>query len=332
MENDQPSIGVADLADALADDPIETDELDNEPDDDEGQQKGDVEADEPEEAEDLEEEPEEEVEEEAEEPEAEAESEKYQVTIKNSQGEDETQELTLNDLAEGYMKGSDYSRKTQQAAADARAMQQEYTNATQEIHTQSAKQIQQLREYVIQSISPQLQEFTPQLAQTDPAKYVELQALQTHAQQQIATLDQFQAQANEQASQAEMAARYEQEERSRETLQAHVPDYGTPEYQDKVMKFANDAYGISQEDLQFLSSSPVFKDGGILDSGAVIRVINDAMQFRALESQKPIQMKKVKSAPRVIKPKAPKPKSRSRAAERRFKKTGSIADFAATLD
>jgi len=322
--SDQPNQGVEDLAELLSDDPIkETEELeeDEHTSDDDGQLEDDEDADDEDEADEPDDE------------EEQAKGEKFKLTVKNEQGEDEEKELTLEELAEGYMLSSDYTRKRQSDAATEQQRQTEYLSNTQRVHQQSAEQIEQLKAFVVNQVSPQLQQLTPQLAQTDPALYIQLQAEQQQAQQTLQQLDQVKRQSLEQASQAENAARTQRLDSNREYLQSHVPEYGKPEYQDKIMNFAEKTYGISKSDLMFLTNAPAFKEGGILDSGVVVHLLNDAMKYRNLETQKPIQMKKVKSAPKVIRPNAPQPKNRTRnkEASNRLAKFGRVEDLAEFL-
>lgn len=318
MENNQPDQGVEDLAALLSDDPIEEledDELEDEQldDDDEGQLEDDDEA---------------ELEDEAE---PEQEAEKYAVTVKNENGEDEQKELTLEELAQGYMLNSDYTRKRQAEAETLRQKEYEYQSAVVRVQNESANQIEQLKNFVIQSVAPQLQELTPQLAQTDPAKWVELNAMQQSVQSMLGQLDQTKSQYEAQSTQYELQGRQQFLQNAKEYLNATVPKYSDPEFNKQITEFAGKTYGIKAQDLNFLTSAPIFKDGGVLDSGKFIHILHDAMKYNEMKSQKPIQMQKVKSAPKVIKPKAPQPKQRNRDAARRLAKHGRIEDLAEFL-
>ena len=130
--SDQPDEGVQDLADAFSEDPIEEieelKEEDEQVDDEDGQPEEEDE-DEESEADEEETEPEEE---------ATSDGEKFKLTVKNERGEDEEKELTLEELAEGYMLSSDYTRKRQAEAETVRQKEVEYQNAFIQTQTQSA--------------------------------------------------------------------------------------------------------------------------------------------------------------------------------------------------
>lgn len=329
--NDQADMAVEELAEALDDDPtMETDELeeDEQTSDQEGQLDEDDEADDDaEQDEDEDDEGEEESE-----PEPSDVDQKFKLTVKNDKGEDEDVELTLSELASGYMRDSDYTRKRQVEAETLRQKEAEYQSAVIQTQQQSVEAIDQLKALVIQSAAPELAELTPQLAAQDPSRYVELQAKHDSVQQTLMQLDQTKQQTELQSQQVEMQARGQGQELDRAYIAEKIPEFTEDGYQDKAVAFAEKTYGITANDLAFLTSRPVFKDGGLLDGGKFVHMLNDAMKFHNLETQKPIQMKKVKSAPKVIKPNAPRPKrNRNREAEKRLKKFGRVEDLAALL-
>lgn len=259
------------------------------------------------------------------------EPERYRVTVKNERGEDEEKDLTLEELAQGYMLNADYTRKRQADAEQARHAQIQAAQAVAQEQQRVAESIGQLQQLVMQSIAPELANLTPQLAQTDPAEYVRLQAMQAHYSQLMQSLNAQKSAYQQQVEQVEAQQRQQMLEADKAYLSQAVPEFGKPEFASKLLEFASTTYGVPKEEIAYLANRPTFKDGRVLDSGRVIQILNDAMQWRTLQQQKPAQMQKVTAAPKAIKPAAPQPKNRGGEMTKRLKATGRVEDLAAFL-
>jgi hypothetical protein len=260
-----------------------------------------------------------------------SEPERYRVTVKNDRGEDEEKELSLEELAEGYMLQADYTRKRQAEAEQQRQLQYQYSQTVMQQQQQVAESIGQLQQLVLQKVAPELAQLTPQLAGTDPAEYVRLQALQAEFGQLMQGLNQQRGAHMQQVEQMEAQQRQQMLESDKTYLSQTVPEYGKGDFSSKLLDFATTTYGVPKEEIAYLANRPIFKDGRVLDSGRVIQILNDAMQWRTLQQQKPAQMKKVAAAPKVIKPAAPQPKHRNAEATKRLKSSGRVSDLAAFL-
>lgn len=271
---------------------------------------------EPEEEETEEEEPEADEEEAEEEPE----DELFKVTIKDANGNDEEVDLSLEELAAGYMRNADYTRKRGDDSAKVRNLESEYADSLLKERTQTAQQIEQLKAFVIQSATPELSQLTPELAQQDPSKYVELQAKHQHVSQLMAQLDQQKQAADRQTQEIEQHQHQEFLKGCHDFVSEHIPEFGNQEYQAQLYKFAEDNYQINQEELQWLGTAPQFKDGRFLDSGKMMKILGDAMSWHKLQNDKPMARKKVAKAAKRVKPRAPQPKSRHKEDMKRLKK------------
>lgn len=260
-----------------------------------------------------------------------AEPERYRVTVKNDRGEDEEKDLSLEELAEGYMLNADYTRKRQAEAEQIRQVEfQAHQAIAQERHN-AAEAIGQLQQFVLQSIAPELNQLTPQLAQSDPAEYVRLQAMQQQVGQLMQNLNAQKGAYMQQAEQVEAQTRQQLLESDKTYLAQTVPEFGKGDFANKLLDFATTTYGVPKEEVAYLANRPIFKDGRVLDSGRVIQILNDAMQWRTLQKQKPAQMQKVAAAPKVIKPAAPQPKNRGGELTKRLQQSGSVRDLANLL-
>lgn len=242
--------------------------------------------------------------------EAEEEPELYRVTIKDANGNDEEADLSLEELAAGYMRNADYTRKRGDDSAKIRNLESEYADSLLNERRQTAQQLEQLKAFVIQSATPELSQLTPELAQQDPSKYVELQAKHTHVNNLLAQLNQQKEQTDKQANEIEQYQHQQFLKQCHDFVSEQIPDFINQEYQAQLYKFAEDNYQISSNELQWLATAPQFKDGRYLDSGKLMKMLGDAMSWQKLQQDKPMARKKVASAPKRIKPKAPKPRSK----------------------
>jgi hypothetical protein len=266
------------------------------------------------------EEPSEEVEAQAEEapdeePEAEEEpkpevSQKFRVKVKNDSGEDEERDLSLEELAAGYMQSADYTRKTQAVAQQEKQRQEQFFQAVQTTAQQAQQQLAALHQMVIASAAPELQNVNwQQVAMEDPARYVQLQAKQQQLNQVLGTLQQQHQQLEQQKQSAIAQQRDQAMKQSLDYLSREIPGFNL-EKSAKELKDAGKRYGFSDEEL-----------GTVID-GRFIHLLHDAAKWRELQTAKPKAMQKVAEAPKVLKPSAPQPKKQNASALDRLKKTG----------
>ena len=99
------------------------------------------------------------------EPEKPAVDQKFRVKVKNDSGEDEERDLSLEELAAGYMQSADYTRKTQALAAQEKQRQDEIFKAVQQTTQQAMQQLQakqQQLSQVLGAIQAEQQKLTQQ--------------------------------------------------------------------------------------------------------------------------------------------------------------------------
>lgn len=245
-----------------------------------------------------------------------SEPQKYRVVVKNPEGVDEERELSLEELAQGYMLQSDYTRKTQKIA------EQVQTQVAQEVaktHQAAVDSINQLQALVLQSAAPELQNVDwAGLARSDPAEYVRLQARYMEVQNVLQTLEGQRQQALQQAQLAEQQQREQAIAHSAEYLKTAIKGFDGKVYQE-TLSGGQKHYGFTPQELS-----------QVID-GRMVHVLHDALQWRALQAQKPQAMKKVAEAPKVIKPAAPQPKNRGGELTKRLQASGRLEDLAAFL-
>lgn len=244
---------------------------------------------------------------------------KFRITVKNEAGEDEEREMTLEEMAQGVMLQADYTRKTQAVAAQEKQRQQEYFQAIQQTTQQAQKDLGALRQLVIASSAPELRELTPELAFTDPARYVQLQAKGQQLQQVLAQIDAKDSELKQQQEATERQQREQALRHSLDYLSREIPGFNLEKEAPKLMETGK-RYGFSEQEL-----------AQVID-GRMLHVLYEAAQWRQLQAQKPKALQKVAEAPKVIRPAAPQPKKPNQSALDRLKKTGRASELVHFLD
>lgn len=244
---------------------------------------------------------------------------KFRVKVKNDAGQDEDRDLTLDELAAGYMLQADATRKTQALAQERKQVQEQYFTAVQQNAQQAQGELRALQQFVVANAAPELQNVNwQQLAAEDPARYVQLQARQ---QQLGNVLAQIQAQGDslKQQEAAQLSQQREQTiQNSLSYLSREIPGFNLEKERNGLFETGR-KYGFSDGELS-----------SIVD-GRMLHALRDAMQWRELQSAKPKAMQRVVEAPKVIRPAAPQPKKSNQAALQRLQTSGRASDLVAFL-
>lgn len=269
-----------------------------------------------EEQEDYEPEQDDEVEEDYEEDAEEADSEEPETFTVKVDGVE--QRVTLEDLKRGYS-GQQYVQQGMQQVAEMRKQFEQIAGDFLNEREQAKAIFAQVQNLQIPSapVPPNVE-----LAETDPFRYSAEKAKYDVAaneyQQKLAEIQQ----ALEGNSQAEQQARNAYLQREMETLKQAIPDFADPE---KAQNLRNSMFKVSQETYGFDPQ----EIAAITDS-RVLRVLHDAIQFRAAQGGKEQAIKKAKAKPkRTVKPGAKKTASNrdsQRQARSKLKRSGSIQD------
>lgn len=259
---------------------------------------------------------------------------RYKVTVKGENGADEDREVTVEELAKGYMLQADYTRKTQALAAQERAIEVNYQKALQEQQSSITDHLGRLQELVLAQAAPELNGVDwVSLSVSDPARFVQLQAKQQQVQQTWQALEQQKTQARQAQEQALSVAVNGVFKAADEMLSREIPGLDAA----KTSKLLSDVQASLKwtgEDLK-VAASALAKAGmhpGTL--GQVLVLAHKALQFDALQKAKPAALAKVAAAPpKAIKPAAPQPRSAqdNRAAADRLKAHGRVEDLASLI-
>jgi hypothetical protein len=240
---------------------------------------------------------------------------KFRVKIKNEAGEDEDRDLSLEELAAGYMQSADYTRKAQALAAERKQQQDEVQQAVSQVRQQAVQRLEALESVVMQAAAPELQNVNwLQLSRDDPARFVQLQA---QAQQLNSTLGAIQAEKQRLEQERQQSIQQQREQsikNSLDYLSKEIPGFNLKEAVPRLRETGK-KYGFSDEELSHITD------------GRAIHLLHDAMKWRELQTAKPKALQKVADAPKVVKPAAPQPKKPNQAALQRLKATGRASEL-----
>ena len=223
------------------------------------------------------------------------------------------------ELKDALLRQADYTRKTQEVAEQRKAVEERQAALEQQqtlLATQFEKAVQ------LRSMQEKLAQYEAldwnAISEQDPSQAMKLnvayQKLQREAQEAAFALNQAQSQ----QQQLTQAQRQQKLQEAQQELFRHIPNFNA-EVAEKIRKTAHE-YGVSDQEIN-----------SIVDPRQ-IRILHDAMQWRAMQAKKPETLKKVTEAPKVVKPQATPPKPRqNQAALDRLKQSGRIEDFAKFL-
>ena len=216
------------------------------------------------------------------------EQELYEVTVNGNK-----QKVSLDQLMEGYSKGSDYTKKTMELSEQRRSLDTELNNFSKD--KEAVKRMRDEYAQKLQVVEQNLQ--TDEnidwvtLAQTDPTDYAVKKAeydrkkeLQLQVQQEKQKLAQEQRKEQERIYQNHI-------ENERGKLIEVMPIFGDQKKAPKLMKVISEfamKQGYTEQEVSM-----------VVDHRAV-RTLHDAMKYNQLLEKKNLQGKKVKPISRVV--------------------------------
>ncbi len=192
-------------------------------------------------------------------------------------------------------------------------------------HAQAAYVLNSLEKGLTEEMnSPELQELRKTNENTWLARredfrdrFYTLQQLKQQAAQEYSRTQQMLAEQQRQAISSQL-------EKEGEALQAAIPGWNS-EKQSKLYDWLANEYGYSDEQLDQVYDH------------RIVRMAWEAMQFRTQQAQSEVTKKRVKKAPKLIKPTAPPSKAKldaknARRLRGRLKESGKLQDAAALIE
>lgn len=216
---------------------------------------------------------------------------KHKLKVKTEEGSDEEIEVDEEELKRGYMKSKDYSVKTAQLAREREAVQAKVREAVEPKLKEYETQLETYKQTVLKLADPEaLNADLNKLAEEDPAKAQKLFFKRIEIQNTLKAIEAEQAKVAEERSKEARASMQKQAQQAVEILKTDVPGWGDELY-GKILKSGVSEYGFRPEEVN-----------AITDHRA-IKVLHDAMQYRALKAAKPVVEKRAAaSVPKVVKP------------------------------
>lgn len=224
-------------------------------------------------------------------------------------------QLSKQELIDGYQVRSASDRRYKEAA-QMRSEAGETLKQAQSLQTQYAQGLEAVETLIRQNAQGYTPEQMAKLAEEDPVEFTKQQGLQLQRQQQLQAVQQEQANLK--------ALRLQQEE---QRLPEVIPEWTDPEVRRKdteaITGFIQKS-GFNAAEVETLTSD-----------ARALGILRKAALFDQMQAQKPLAKKKVRKAPKMTKPGAPRP-NQSRTDRRkkqldRLAKTGSDDDALAAL-
>jgi len=241
----------------------------------------------------------------------------FEVEEMREGGVKEKVKYSLSELKAQRMMQADYQRKTAELARLREEAQSQVKQQVEPLVKQYQERLQTYEAAVWQALAPEVQGVNlDQLARENPAEWAakmqRIQSLQTTLQ----AIEFEKTKLAESQRQQLQEAQMQQIQKARETLQNEIPGWNDEVYR-SVLKTGLE-YGYSAPEVN-----------AVTDPRA-IKVLHDAMKYRALQTAKPQVEKKVVSVPKVVKPgsteKVDPNREELQKAKAQLKKTGRTED------
>ena len=245
---------------------------------------------------------------------------KFKVPVKGEDGTESTVEVDQKELIAGYQRHSDYTRKTMELADKERQAFQVVTTKIEEGRNHYMQQAQLAHAAVQRLAGLRSPEDMAQLAQTDPASWVQEQqraaAINGVLQQLEMGVNQERAHSHQQQQQAK-AQQYD-----RAWLELKKDGIDKPKLAG-IFKTITSKYGISSEQL------------ANVDNPDVVRIMRDAAAYQDLLGRKSAVTRKAQEAPKLPaqRQSVPRNEAKSKAINQRFTNgKAKLNDLAAFLE
>ena len=215
---------------------------------------------------------------------------KRKFTVKAEDGSDQEVELTPEEVQKGIMLERAFRQKTAQLARERESVSQKIREAVEPKLKEYDERLQQAEQVLLETLAPELQGVDlNRLAVEDPAawaqKYQRINDANTRLQR---VQSERQRIAEERQKEAQVLLRKQAEE-SVEVLKTEIPDWNNDLY-GKILKSGVELYGFKPDEVN-----------AITDHRA-IKVLHDAMMYRALKAKPIVEKRTPVKTPKVVKP------------------------------
>lgn len=233
----------------------------------------------------------------------------------------EAKKLSLTELQASYTEREQLKVQNVDLQRAAAGVDQKVREAITPITQQYRQNVEILQKAVWNLASKELANVDfARLAQEDPAEAVRLSAKAQEIQTVLQAAQEEITRVEQEEQQAQARQRQEQISKSVEVLKRDIAGWG-PELYSTVLKAGVEMFGFTPDEVE-----------STVDARH-IKVLHDAWKYRQLQAAKPNITKRVVNVPKMLKPGNTEEKSngKAQAIQARFRKSGSVDDFAALL-
>lgn len=245
---------------------------------------------------------------------------KFKVPVKGDDGTESTVEVDQKELIAGYQRHSDYTRKTMELSRKESEAFQVVTSEIEKGRNYFMEQAQIAHAAVRQLAGLRSRQEMAQLAQNDPAMYVQERSREESIQGVLAQLEQGVNNERQQTYHQQASAKAQQHQIAWVELSKDGID--KPKLA-KIFDTMSKKYGVQAERL------------AAVDDPRVVRIMRDAAAYNELKDKKAAVTKKVQDAPRLPAQRqaTPKNEQRSKALNSRFSSgRAKLGDLASWLE
>ena len=242
-------------------------------------------------------------------------------------------EVSLSELVSGYSRQSDYTKKTQELAAERKQIEEAISEHREQIEATNAirEQYVQATGQFIAAAHGDLEQFARldwrALKEEDPIEYVTKRDEYREAQARIQHAQRLQQQAAVESDEQRAALMQQHVVQEHALMAEKVPEWGDTEKRTALagqLRGYAESIGYGQEEIN-----------GLADHRS-LQVLLKAMQYDALQNGD-IKKKKIRNKPKLVKSgtsrtKDAESKKRRKAQINRLKETGTVRDAASLLE
>ncbi|OCJ33464.1 hypothetical protein [Agrobacterium tumefaciens] len=235
---------------------------------------------------------------------------------------DDGSELSIGEIKKGYLRQADYTKKTQELAAE-KAQLGTMEQAKVEIRNQSLNEIGKIKHQLATHWKYDFDINWQQLAADDPYEYAQKKEQAATFESQVQQLAQLETALKQENERIEREAFVANQQRAREEIVQKFPEFGNKETATPILK------GMTK----YLSDNGFSKDEieGIADS-RVLSILYSAYKAQTTAQAVPAAKAAIADKPKISKPvNRPHGNTASVSAAKAFEASGSIEDAAAYI-
>lgn len=235
---------------------------------------------------------------------------------------DDGSELSIGEIKKGYLRQADYTKKTQELAAE-KAQLGTMEQAKVEIRNQSLNEIGKIKHQLATHWKYNFDINWQQLAADDPYEYAQKKEQAATFESQVQQLAQLETALKQENERIEREAFVANQQRAREEIVQKFPEFGNKETATPILKgmtkYLSDN-GFSKEEIE-----------GIADS-RVLSILYSAYKARTTAQAVPAAKAAIADKPKISAPvNRPHGNSKTEATRKTFTDTGTVEDAAAMI-